>query len=148
MRIDQYATAKALMDAEERKELYAQFAVVAEKYLPLQRNLKDNYIVIIAKNPFELIKEGNTLHHCVGRMNYDQKFVREETLIFFIRNVAEPDKPFVTVEYSLSQKKVLQCYGDNDLPPNDNVKNFVNDIWLPFANKQLNKIKKAVTKAA
>lgn len=148
MRIDQYATSKALMDAEERKELYAQFAVVAEKYLPLQRNLKDDYIVIIAKSPAELIKEGDTLHHCVGRMNYDGKFVREESLTFFIRNITEPDVPFVTVEYSPADKKVLQCYGDNDLPPNDNVKNFVNDIWLPFANKQLNKIKKAVTKAA
>ena len=148
MRIDQYRTAMALKDAEERKEFYAKFAVVAEKYLPLQKSGNDMFIAVIARSPQELIREGNTLHHCVGRMNYDQKFVREETLIFFIRNTAEPDKPFVTVEYSLSQKKVLQCYGDNDTKPNDSVLEFVNKKWLPFANKQLNKIKKAVTKAA
>ena len=109
----------------------------------MQRNLNDAYICIIAKSPAELIKEGNTLHHCVGRMGYDQKMVREESLIFFIRTVAEPDKPFVTIEYSLSQKKVLQCYGDRNHRPDETVMDFVNKKWLPFANKQLNKIKKA-----
>lgn len=148
IRIDEYRTAKALKDAEERKELYAKFASVAEKYLSLQKDGNSDFIVIIARSPQELIREGDMLHHCVGRMNYDQKFVREESLIFFVRNVAEPDTPFVTVEYSLSQKKVLQCYGDHDTKPNDSVLEFVNKQWLPFANKQLNKIKKAVTKAA
>lgn len=143
IRIDEYMTAKAIADEKERQKLYKSFAKVSEKYLPMQRNLNDAYICIIAKSPAELIKEGNTLHHCVGRMGYDQKMVREESLIFFIRTVAEPDKPFVTIEYSLSQKKVLQCYGDRNHRPDETVMDFVNKKWLPFANKQLNKIKKA-----
>ena len=98
IRIDEYMTAKAIADEKERQKLYKSFAKVSEKYLPMQRNLNDAYICIIAKSPAELIKEGNTLHHCVGRMGYDQKMVREESLIFFIRTVAEPDKPFVTIE--------------------------------------------------
>ena len=69
--------------------------------------------------------------------------VREESLIFFIRTVTEPDKPFVTIEYSLSKKEVLQCYGDRNHRPDEAVMDFVNKKWLPFANKQLNKIKKA-----
>ena len=140
IRIDEYRTAKALEDAEKRKELYAQFAIVAEKYLPLQRNLHDTYIVVIARSPAELIKEGDTLHHCVGRMNYDQRMIREESLIFFIRTADEPNKPFVTVEYSLATKKVLQCYGDHDSKPSQDVLEFVNNKWLPFANRKLNKI--------
>lgn len=143
MRIDQYHTAKALQDAKERKELYAKFALIAEKYLPLQREQKDAFIVVIARSPQDLIREGNILHHCVGQMNYDQKFVREESLIFFVRNIAEPDTPFVTVEYSLRNKKVLQCYGEHDTRPDDNVLNFVNKKWLPFANRQLKKIQAA-----
>lgn len=143
IRTDQYHTAKALKDAEERKELYAQFASVAEKYLPLQRNNDDAFIVLIARSPSELIHEGDILHHCVGRMNYDQKFAREESLIFFIRNKQCPDIPFVTVEYSVSKKKVLQCYGDHDSKPNDCVMEYVNKKWLPFANKKLNKIQAA-----
>ncbi len=98
IRIDQYNTAKALKDAEERKELYAKFAAVAEKYLALQRN-EEEFIAVIARSPAELIYEGDKLNHCVGRMNYDQRFVREESLIFFIRTKNAPTVPLVTVEY-------------------------------------------------
>ncbi len=140
IRIDEYRTAKALKDEEERKEMYAKFADVAAKYLPLQRYKEDTYIAVIAKSPQDLIREGDILHHCVGRMNYDQKFAREESLIFFIRNVNEPDTPFVTVEYSISKHKVLQCYGEHDQKPSDNVLEYVNKKWLPFANRQLKKI--------
>lgn len=148
IRIDEYTTAKAIADEKERKKLYKAFAKVSEKYLSMQRNLNDAYICMIAKSPAELIKEGDILHHCVGRMGYDQKMVREESLIFFIRKVTEPDKPFVTIEYSLSKKKVLQCYGDHNHRPDDKVMNFVDRFWLPFANKQLNKIEKATKKVA
>lgn len=140
IRIDEYRTAKALKDAEERKELYAKFTSVAEKYLPLQKNDNGMFIAVIARSPQELIREGDTLHHCVGRMNYDQKFVREESLIFFIRNAATPDIPFVTIEYSLSQNKVLQCYADYNTKPNAYVLEFVNKKWLPFAKRQVKKI--------
>ncbi len=143
IRIDEYHTAKALKDAEERKALYAKFASVAEKYLPLQKDDKNTFVIVIARSPQDLIREGDILHHCVGRMNYDQKFVREESLIFFVRNISEPDTPFVTVEYSLRNKKVLQCYGEHDTRPSDSVMEFVNKKWLPFANKQLKKIQAA-----
>lgn len=148
IRIDEYMTAKAIADEKERKKLYKSFAKVSEKYLPMQRNINDAYICIIAQSPADLIKESNVLHHCVGHMNYDQRMIREESLIFFIRKITEPDTPFVTVEYSLSQKKVLQCRGEYNQQPNEQVLEFVNDKWLPFANKQLNKIKKAKKKAA
>ena len=78
IRIDEYATAKALKDEEERKELYEKFAIVAEKYLLLQDKKKGEFIAIIAKSPADLVREGDALHHCVGRMNYDQKFVKEQ----------------------------------------------------------------------
>lgn len=138
IRIDQYYTAKAMKNAEKHKALYTR-ASVAKKYLPLQQN-NEAFIVVIAKSPSELIIEGDILHHCVDRMNYDQKFAREESLIFFVRNATEPDTPFVTVEYSLKSKKILQYYGEHDHKPRDNVLEFVNKKWLPFANRQLKKI--------
>lgn len=143
IRIDEYNTAKAIADEKQKQEMYAKFAIVSEKYLPLQRNLKDAFIVLIARTPKDLIHEGDYLHHCVGRMNYDQRVIREESLIFFIRNKDNPDIPFVTVEYSLKQHKVLQCYGDKDTKPAAHVLDFVHKKWLPYANrklKQLNKI--------
>ena len=140
IRIDEYRTKIALEEAEKRKELYDKFSIVADKYTPLQKMSKGVFVCIIAKSPEDLIREGEILHHCVGRMNYDQKFIREETLIFFIRNASEPDTPLVTIEYSLSKKKILQCYGDHDSKPASDIEEFVYKKWLPYANRQLKKI--------
>ena len=140
IRIDQYNTAKIKKDEEERLEFYKQFANIAEKYISLQSDKNENYAVIIAKSPADLIKEGEILHHCVGRMNYDQKFAREESLIFFVRNINDINTPFVTLEYSLSNHKILQCYGYADSKPQDEVLEFVNKKWLPYANRKIRKI--------
>lgn len=140
IRIDEYHTAKALNDERERKELFNKFATVAEKYFLLQYDKKSNFISIIAHSPNDLINEGQALGHCVGRINYDQKFAREESLIFFIRTKEHPDVPLVTVEYSPSQKCVLQCYGKGNKTPDGNVLEFVNKKWLPFANRQIKKL--------
>lgn len=148
IRIDEYHTAKALKDAKERKEMCAQFASIAEKYLPLQIDNEDKFIVIIARSPQDLIREGEILHHCVGRMNYDQRFIREESLIFFVRDNDTPETSFVTLEYSLKNHKVLQCYGEHDTRPNEQVLNFVNNKWLPYANRQIKKIEKLTKQVA
>lgn len=143
IRIDEYRTAKALKDEAERKALYIKFETVANKYLALQREQQDAFVVVIAKSPAELIREGDVLHHCVGRMNYDQRFIREESLIFFVRNINEPDVPFVTLEYSIKNKKISQCYGEHDHKPDESVLEFVNNKWLPYANRKLKQINKA-----
>lgn len=140
VRINEYSTAKALKDEQERKELYNKFSLIASKYSPLQKQKGEEFIVTIAKSPAELIKEGDMLHHCVGRMGYEQKVVQEKTLIFFVRLSEKPNEPFVTLEYSINQKKVLQCYADHNTTPNDTVMNYVNKIWLPYANRTLKKI--------
>lgn len=140
IRTDEYNTAKALKDEQERKELYNKFAAVARKYLGLEYDKKSVYIAIIPQKPSDLINEGELLHHCVGRMGYDQKFAREETLIFFIRAKEQPDIPLVTVEYSPTQKSVLQCYGDHDSKPSEEIMTFVNKKWLPYANRQLKQL--------
>ena len=141
IRIDQYHTKKAEKDAEQRKELYQKFANVANKYLSLERLIvKEDYVCIIAKSPQQLVYEGEQLNHCVGRMNYDQKFAREESLIFFIRNRLSPNTPLVTLEYSPKNHKILQCYGEHDTKPSEEILNFVNKKWLPYANRKLRQI--------
>lgn len=135
-----YATAKALKDEEEKKALCAKFAEIATKYLPLQGTNQYAYVAVIAKSPFELRKEGEALHHCVGKMGYDQKFVREQTLIFFIRSTENPEIPLATVEYSVKNRSVLQCYADHNQKPDQAVMDYVNNVWLPHANKAIKKI--------
>ena len=140
IRIDEKHSKEAELDKEKRKQLYKQFSKVSKKYLTLQRDMKDKYITLIAKSPADLINEGNKLHHCVGRMGYDQKFAKEQTLIFFIRLKDDKDTPLVTLEYSLENHKILQCYGDNDTKPSDEIMNYVKRKWLPYANKKIRQI--------
>ena len=140
IRIDEYRTALALKDEQKRQALYDEFAAVASKYLGLEYNKKSVYIAIIAQKPSDLVREGELLHHCVGSMGYDQKFAREESLIFFIRTKEEPEKPLATVEYSLKNHAVLQCYADHDSKPTEDILNFVNNKWLPYANRKIKKL--------
>lgn len=140
VRIDEMHSKQAEIDKEKQIKFCENFSIVANKYETLQRNLKDNFVVIIAKSPSDLIKEGDFLHHCVGRMNYDQKFVREESLIFFVRNKEDIQTPFVTLEYSLKNHKILQCYTDYNHKPEEQVLQFINNVWLPYANRKLRKI--------
>ena len=139
-RIDEYNDSKMRADEKQRAEIYEQFARVAEKYLALQNCKKGMYAVQIARSPAELIHEGEQLKHCVGRMDYEKKMAREETLVFFIRAVNQLDIPFVTVEYSLESKKVLQCYGHQSKKPDETVLTFVNKVWLPYANRTIKKL--------
>ena len=108
--------------------------------LPKNRFKKSAFICVIARSPADLINEGEVLHHCVGRMNYDQRFVREESLIFFVRAKESPDIPLVTLEYSPRSHKVLQCYGEHDHKPSEDILHYVNKIWLPYANRTIKKL--------
>ena len=140
IRIDEYAKARQKMKEQEQKAFIKQFKSVAKKYLPLEQRNGGDYIIIIAKTPKELVKEGAALDHCVGRMNYDSKMAREETLIFFIRHKDKPNKPLATMEYSPRQKQILQCYGDHDSTPEKALSDFVRKKWLPYANRKLKKL--------
>jgi hypothetical protein len=134
VRIDEYNSKLAKLDEEKRAELYKAFSEVSAAYKPLEYCGK-NYSVFIAKSPSELVREGGLLHHCVGRMGYDQKMSKGKTLIFFIRYAEKPTIPFVTAEIRPKDGKLLQCYGDHDNRPDDKVMSFVNEEWLPRIEK-------------
>ena len=139
-RIDQYATAIANSDKKTRGQLYRQFAGVAKKYEDLQSNYGEGFICILARSPADMIREGTFLNHCVGKSGYEQKVIREESLIFFLRKAEQPDRPFVTVEYSIPEHKVLQSYGFENHLPDADAMNYINTVWLPYANKTLKQI--------
>lgn len=130
---------RRLEDEKKRQEQIQNFVKVANKYLPLQKE-KDGYVTLIAKSPNDLVNEGQALSHCVGGITYSERFANEQNLIFFVRQLNEVDKPYVTLEYSLKQKRILQCYGDHNHKPNDETMNYINNVWLPYAKKQIKKI--------
>lgn len=138
LRILEYDAARAKNDLRKKRILYSKFRNVSNEYSVL--NLHGRFSIIIARDIKDLLREGRLLHHCVGKMGYDKKMAEKQSLILFVRQNENIDKPYVTMEYSLKDKKVLQIYGDHDSKPSEDVLDFVNNEWLKFAKKQLKKI--------
>lgn len=152
-RIEQYKTLwhaeqerwrkeNAIRVENERTQRIAQFAAVSKTYSPLTTCTQNGLIIVIAKTPADLVQEGQALSHCVGGIDYTKRMADGKSLIFFVRNETTPDVPFVTLEYSVSEKKVLQCYAYKNTTPDKTVLDFVYDKWLPFANNKIAKIKR------
>lgn len=62
------------------------------------------YLCIVApKSTDDIIREGKTLHHCVG--GYAARHFKEKTVILFLRHKRRPNVPFVTIELAYRDKK-------------------------------------------
>jgi hypothetical protein len=133
----------AQYSAHTNKELNGKMLASAEKYLFLEWS-DGIYKTICAKSKDELIKEGSTLHHCVGRMDYDKRQASEESIICFLRRCDNAGEPYVTVEVGIygGRPEVRQCYGDKDAVIHD-VDDFVKR-WMKHTRKVFLKTKKQV----
>lgn len=76
------------------------------------------YMIRVPETAMELIREGQTLHHCVG--TYLNRIASGETSVVMLRKKAEPDVPFYTVE--ISKGKIIQCRGKHNAPMDAKVK--------------------------
>ena len=93
----------------------------------------------------EMIAEGETLGHCVGKNGYDEKMAKRQTAIFLIREAKNPDTPYVTLELSLISGKVIQCYGKKDQAPSEKVKKFYKKWEREIVASKLKQQKEAKT---
>jgi NACalpha-BTF3-like transcription factor len=124
LRIAEYDSVIAKEDAEKNKELYHNFEARAQEAKRFEYQ-GENYVAIIPAHIQELIREGRTLSHCVGRMGYDKKMADGKVIIVFIRSLLDISKPLVTVEYSLERKMILQSHGDFNRSPTDEESAFI-----------------------
>lgn len=80
----------------------------------------DGLFVRPAKDPREIIEEGQILHHCVGRGDYYIRKHNEGTsYILFLRHLTSPNDPYITIE--IQDRKILQWYGRNDTKPDKEI---------------------------
>lgn len=93
-----------------------------------------------AASQTELIKEGNSLNHCVAS-RYSEDYANGKTNILFIRKTDAPNKSFYTVE--LKGNKIIQCRGKNnsDYSGNKDVKAFIEAFEGEKLTKKSSKIK-------
>lgn len=83
------------------------------------------YMVVIPMHVQDLVREGQLLNHCVGRMGYDQKMIKGISFICFVRRIEKPNVPLVTVEYDPKNHRVLQRYGKHDSKPSEKILEFI-----------------------
>ncbi len=65
------------------------------------------YMIHVPKSADEVIKEGHTLHHCVG--TYLESIANGSTVVLMLRRKDNPAEPFYTVE--VRNGEVWQCRG-------------------------------------
>jgi len=117
----------AMVEEKEKKQNSEYIAQMMERYSNIPQHFKklqkkygmesNGYIFIPAHDAKEIILEGRTLHHCVGRETYLSKHNRGESSIIFMRDIKTPDVPYVTIE--VKGEKIIQWYGAHDIKPKD-----------------------------
>lgn len=121
--------------AQIDKQIVKDFKKATEQYVKFETEDKI-YTVLIPRSKKDLIHEGAVLHHCVGKMGYDRKMVAGTSFIGFVRKTEEKNKPYVTVEFDMKDKRVVQAYGDHDSKPDKEVLDFI-DKWSKGVKKAL-----------
>ena len=82
------------------------------------------FTVIPPKSSKDIAREGDKLHHCVGR--YIPNVVKEECIILFIRRALKPNKPYCTVE--IRNGDIVQARIQNNDPPPPKLEKFIK-LW-------------------
>ncbi len=82
------------------------------------------FTVIPPSSSKDIAREGDKLHHCVGR--YIPSVVKEECIILFIRRASSPKKPYCTVE--IRNGDIAQARIQNNDPPPPKLEKFIK-LW-------------------
>lgn len=113
------------MSQEETSKAYDR--IVAKMFEKLQERYgyaKLGLVIVPPHSAKEITREGDQLHHCVGR--YVKDVVKNNCTILFIREASAPQKPFCTVE--IQDDDVVQARIQNNASPPPNVQRFI-ELW-------------------
>ncbi len=91
-----------------------QQAVDEGLYWWAQEYANDSYRVVYPMKRSDLTTEGQCLNHCVGGQAYFERHLLGHQMVFFIRKVSAPDKPYFTAEIDTDTGRILQLYGFGD----------------------------------
>lgn len=137
LRTSEYKSFLDKQDREKRAELYNNFAKAGQKAIAYQ--FSNNGLSLVAPQDIsDLVREGDILGHCVGKMGYDKKMADNEIVIMFVRHTDNIEAPFVTIEFDLKQKKLKQAYAEHNTTPPTEVITFLNE-WVVLMQKLLKK---------
>lgn len=96
--------------------------------LPVRDFANDQYCIVLPQLRTDLTAEGQTLGHCVGSPGYRDSHMKGTRMIFFVRLVTAPEKPFFTMQIDMKQHYIVQLYGKGNRPAPLEVRQFANSF--------------------
>lgn len=116
-------TESSKKEADKRlAEVKTRFSDIRKQYRKLRNRYfweDENLFIRPARSAEEIVMEGRILHHCVGGDGYLGKHNRGETYILMVRQQADPEIPYITVEIDAKRDSIIQWYGAHDKKPDE-----------------------------
>lgn len=114
--------ATTLIKYKKDKALERQYKKLLASYQDQFEMQAYGLMIVAPKTLMDIVKEGKTLHHCVG--GYTKRVANKDTVILFIRDTHSPDKSFYTME--VREGKVIQVRGQNNCATTPKVEKLIN----------------------
>lgn len=109
---------------EEVDAYFAAAVVPIYAHLRVTQFAQGEYCIVLPQVRSDLITEGQSLNHCVGRDSYYKNHIAGTDMIFFVRRSSAPGKPFFTMEVDMSTYRIKQLYGFGDCTAPPEVRKF------------------------
>lgn len=127
---------------QNSKKLEASLAATMPARVKMFSYANEKYVIRPILTIKELIKEGTTLHHCVG--SYANRYTEGRTNILVLRKQADPNTPYFTLEVrdaflggaTNTSLSLIQIRGYMNCNPPKEVKAFA-DAFLEQLNKKI-----------
>lgn len=127
---------------EATDRLFAMKVKPLYEEMPMPDREWKKYCIVLPQVRSDLIREGSSLNHCVGRQEqYYKNHMAGTKMIFFVRQMEKPEKPFVTMEVDMRTMHILQIYGFGDKAPAPEVRKFA-ESFVRELGKSMQKGKK------
>lgn len=132
--------AMAAVEEQAKKEEHTLIEAMEERLNKEYYFENKRFFIRAPHNGKEIRDEGNALHHCVGR--YVRTMAEGDTIILFVRDKEQPDKPYYTVELNPDTLQIIQYRGyGNNVSKEHPVDPEVTKFLKQWEEKKLNKLK-------
>lgn len=112
------------------------FSDLYNKFYSLYGWKSKDYSIEIPKSFDEVIQEGHKLKHCVGNgTNYGDRVAKGKSVILFLRNNKEIDKPLYTIELDPNRNEILQCRGKSNAGVTNDIEKIINKYKIEKLQK-------------
>lgn len=141
-----------IINEKSRQEEYKRHNKQYSSIKSMNKELNDLYFyedkkffIRAPEEAAEIVKEGQSLHHCVGGGMYSKRMANKEIAILFLRDKENPDKPYYTIEVDRRTNEIRQCHGyRNQDEDKKKIENFIAKFKKDILNKLNETIKQAV----